>query len=139
MADYQTDLTLQPLQQGEGWRLGWNPSRGAFPGLVGAEDWAIELTDGEFRDFCRLSQQLIATLKTIAGELMAEEHICCEVESDRIWLEVEGFPQEYELRLMLLTGRRAEGRWAPIAVPSLLRALDGLAAQLLDDGSSGSL
>ena len=123
-------MSMETLQRGEGWRVGWDPGRGAFPGLVGAEDWAIELTDGEFRDFCRLSQQLAATLTTIAGELMAEERISCEVESDRIWLEAEGFPQAYELRLMILTGRRGEGRWDPEAVPGLIRSLEGLEAQL---------
>lgn len=119
-------LEMSPLQTGKGWRLGWDPSRGAFPALVGAEDWALELTEAEFLDFCRLSHQLASTLSSVAEGLMEEERISCEVESDRLWLEAEGFPQEYELRLMLLTGRRGEGRWSAIAVPPLLQALQTL-------------
>ncbi|MFZ9736951.1 MAG: DUF1818 family protein [Prochlorotrichaceae cyanobacterium] len=131
MSDPIATVDIAPLQRGEGWRLGWDPLRGTFPALVGTEDWALELTQAEFEDFCRLSQQLASTLGAMAAELMDEERICCEVESDRVWVEAEGFPQHYELRLMLLTGRRGEGQWSAIAVPPFLQALQTLAAQLL--------
>jgi hypothetical protein len=118
------------LNKGSGWRLGWNPQAGQFPGLLGADDWAIELTLEELADFCRLSQQLADTLGEMSAHLMAEERICCEVESDRLWLEVEGFPQSYELRVMLLLGRRGEGAWPATAVPGLMQAVYTLAPQL---------
>jgi hypothetical protein len=118
------------LQKGSGWRLGWNPEAQSFPGLVGAEDWAVELTQEELQDFCRLSQQLADTLQSMAGELMAEERISCEAESQWLWLEAEGFPQAYELRLMVLTGRRSEGTWLPQAVSPLMKAVKILVAQL---------
>jgi hypothetical protein len=110
------------LKSGDGWRLGWNPDATEFCGLVGGEHWAIELTQAELDDFCRLVHQLDGTMHQMAEELMAEERICCEVESDLIWLEAEGFPQQYELRLMVLSGRRGEGSWDAGAVPELMRA-----------------
>ncbi len=99
------------LKTGAGWRLGWNAEAPEFKGLVGGEDWAIELTEAEWNDFRRLSEQLHAALQQIAQELMDEERIACELESDRIWLEAEGFPSAYSLRLIVQTGRKAEGYW----------------------------
>ncbi|HEY9645011.1 MAG TPA: DUF1818 family protein [Chroococcidiopsis sp.] len=114
------------LKSGQGWRLGWDADAEIFRGLVGTDDWAIELTESELDDFCRLLAQLAQTMQTMSHELMDEEAITCEVESDRLWLEAEGFPHAYSLRLMLLTGRRGEGAWEAIAVPELI-----LAAQTL--------
>lgn len=99
------------LKTGTGWRLGWDAEAPEFKGLVGGDDWAIELTEDEWHDFCRLSDQLHETLQYIAQELMDEERIACELESDLIWLEAEGFPDAYSLRLIIQTGRRAEGYW----------------------------
>lgn len=114
------------LKQGRGWRLGWNPDAQEFPGLIGTEDWAIELTEAELNDFCRLALQLLQTMTQLSQELMEEEKISCEAESDRLWLEAEGYPHAYTLRFILLSGRRGEGSWQAIAVPSLLQAIQTL-------------
>lgn len=111
------------LRKGEGWRLGWNAIANDYPGLVGGNDWAIELTKAEFQDFCRFFLQLAATMQAMEQELMAEERIACEQESDRLWLEVEGFPTSYSLRLILQVGRRGEGNWSETIVPQLLQAV----------------
>ena len=111
------------IQQGEGWRLGVNPDASLYPGLVGTESWSLELTDIELKDFCRLTLQLADTMQAIAAELMDEERISCEAESENIWLEAEGFPDTYGLRLILLTGRRGEGEWSASAIPELLSAI----------------
>lgn len=110
------------LKQGKGWRLGWNPLAVEFQGLLGGEAWAIELTGAEFSDFCRLFQQLATTINQMAAELMAEEAIACEASSDLIWMEVSGYPQQYSLSFILLTGRRGEGHWPAAIVPELLQA-----------------
>lgn len=110
------------LKSGAGWRLGWNPNGVEFKGLVGTDDWAIELTEAEFEDFCRLLEQLATTMGQLAEQLMDEEKISCEAESERLWLEVEGYSHTYGLRLLLLSGRGCEGAWGPEAVPHLLRA-----------------
>jgi hypothetical protein len=122
------------LRSGDGWRLGWDENarcsadtqRVAFPGLVGGDEWAIELTAAELDDFCRLAAQLAETMGQMNQELMDEERICCEAESDLVWLEAEGFPHAYDLRLIVLTGRRGEGFWAAAAVPGLLQAMQVL-------------
>ena len=110
------------VKSGAGWRIGWNPNAGEFKGLVGADDWAIELTEAELNDFCRLSGQLVETISQLTSELMDEEKIACEAQSDLLWMEVEGYPHAYNLRLILNTGRCAEGNWAADAVPDLVQA-----------------
>ncbi|WP_026082716.1 DUF1818 family protein [Mastigocladopsis repens] len=110
------------IKSGLGWRIGWNPAAPEFKGLVGTEDWAIELTEAELNDFCRLLAQLADTMKQIATELMDEEKIACEAESDLLWMEVEGYPHAYSLRFILKTGRCAEGEWKDSAVLELLQA-----------------
>lgn len=114
------------VKSGPGWRIGWNPAAAEFKGLVGTEDWSIELTETEIADFCRLLSQLADTIAQLREELMDEEAIACEVESDRLWLEVQGYPDAYSLHFILLTGRRCEGCWSAVAVPELLQAARSL-------------
>ncbi len=110
------------LKTGIGWRIGWNPSAPQYQGLVGTGEWAIELTAAELDDFCRLLSQLADTMKQMASELMEEEKISLEAESDLLWMEVEGYPHSYCLRFILNSGRCAEGKWNADAVPGLLQA-----------------
>jgi hypothetical protein len=114
------------LKSGSGWRIGWNPDAPEFKGLVGTDDWAIELTEAEVNDFCRLLLQLADTMKQLASELMDEEKIACEAESDLLWMEIEGYPDTYSLRFILNTNRAAEGKWDASAVPHLLQAAASL-------------
>ncbi|NJO77317.1 MAG: DUF1818 family protein [Cyanobacteria bacterium RM1_2_2] len=117
---------VRQLKSGMGWRLGWNPDAEIFQGLVGTDSWAVELTKAELADFCRLVLQLAETMHAMQPELMEEERMGCETESDLVWLEVEGFPHAYRLRLILLTGRRTEAEWTETAVPGLLQAIQTL-------------
>ncbi|GAB4147643.1 MAG: hypothetical protein Fur0046_25950 [Cyanobacteria bacterium J069] len=114
------------LKRGPGWQIGWDDDAPEFAGLVGGDDWALELTAAELEDFCRLLGQLADTMSQVATELMAEERLTCELESDRLWLEVEGFPQSYSLRMIVLTGRRAEVGWSAAAVSGLVQAAQSL-------------
>jgi hypothetical protein len=111
------------IKQGPGWRIGWNEESVIYKGLVGSDDWAIELTETEFRDFCRLVVQLGETMELMQAELMDEETITCEVQSDLIWLEVVGFPSAYSLRLLVEQGRRCEGNWQESAVKAMTAAI----------------
>ncbi len=111
------------IKSGPGWRLGWHPEAPEFPGLVGGDDWAIELTAPELDDFCRLLVQLATTISQISSELMEEEKIACEAESDLVWLEVEGDPSAYHLHLIVNKGRRVEVTWPSIVVPELIQAI----------------
>jgi hypothetical protein len=114
------------FKSGEGWRIGWDPQAPEFQGLLGTDAWAIELTQAELDDFCRLALQLADTMRDMQAELMDEEAINLEAESDRLWLEVEGFPEAYSLRFILQSGRRAEGMWPADLVPALLGAMRSL-------------
>ncbi len=114
------------VKSGTGWRIGWNPNTNEFKGLVGGEDWAIELTEAELNDFCRLLEHLADTLNQMSAELMDEEKIACEAESDLIWMQVEGYPDAYSLQFILNTGRCAEGSWSAAAVPGLVQAVQVL-------------
>jgi len=111
------------VKSGSGWRIGWNPDAPQFKGLVGTEDWAIELTQAELNDFCRLLAQLADTMNHLAAELMDEEKIAAEAESDLLWMEVEGYAHTYTLCFILNTGRCAEGKWEAAAVPGLVQAM----------------
>jgi len=114
------------LKSGTGWQIGWDPAAEVFRGLVGTDDWALELTEAELSDFCRLVGQLADTMEQMQEQLMDQEAIACEVESDLVWLEAEGYPTAYSLHLILLNGRRGEGRWLAEAVPELLQAARSL-------------
>jgi hypothetical protein len=114
------------LKYGSGWRLGWNPKAAIYKGLIGGDDWAIELTEAEWQDLRRLLSQLTATMAAMATELMDEERIACEAESELLWLEAVGFPDHYSLRLILYQGRGCEGNWSANALPELLAAWDNL-------------
>ncbi len=116
----------QQLRQGKGWRLGWNPDAETFHGLVGGTVWAVELTGPEFEHFCRLSLQLAETLHQISDELMDEEAIACEASSELIWMEIRGYAHTYSMSFILLSGRRAEGEWHPLATAELMQAVQTL-------------
>lgn len=103
--------------------MGWDDEPQAFQALVGADDWAVELTQAEFETFCRLALQLSRTIEQMQSELMAEEAIACEAASDLIWVEMRGYPEAYQLSFILLTGRRAEGQWAIAATQEVLRVM----------------
>lgn len=114
------------VKSGPGWRIGYDAAAPEFQGLIGTDDWALELTAAELDAFCRLVTQLTATIAQISHELMEEETIACEVETDLVWLEAEGYPHAYSLHVILLTGRGGEGRWTSAVVPELVQAVQSL-------------
>jgi len=111
------------IKQGKGWRIGWKSSQTAYQGLLGGEDWAMELTIAEMEDFCRLLPQINQAVKDISCHLMDEESVVCEVESELLWLGAEGFPDNYSLRVILYQGRGCEGTWSADVIPQLLQAI----------------
>ncbi|PZU96808.1 MAG: DUF1818 domain-containing protein [Pseudanabaena sp.] len=114
------------LLSGEGWRIGFRSDADIYKGLVGTDSWAIELTEREFKDFCKLTTQLVETMQIMASELSDGEKICCTLETEDICLEVNGYPHVFNLHFQLLTGRRSEGLWDENAVPFLVEAIASL-------------
>ncbi len=110
-------------REGEGFRIGLDGEKGEFIGLVGTEDWAVELNRSEFSEFRRLALALAQTMDSMA--LMDQESLICELESEALWMEVAGFPKEYALRFILHQGRRCEGEWkSAIGFVRALEAMD---------------
>lgn len=118
------------LLEGEGWRLGWNSKVVQYPALVGGRDWAIELNEQEFADFCDFVEKLSAAMEGMAENLMPGERVSCEMESDCLWMEAEGFPSRFSLRAIVRQGRACEGNWGEGAVEPLRSAIRQLRYQL---------
>jgi hypothetical protein len=119
-----TDQNLpKQLLRGSGWRIGFRSDVDVYKGLVGADSWAIELTEREFKDFCKLALQLADTMRVMARELSDGEKICCTLETEDICLEVNGYPHGFNLHFQLLMERCCEGFWAEEAVPFLIEAI----------------
>jgi hypothetical protein len=114
------------LLSGEGWRLGHSPDAEIFVGLVGAENWAIELNRQEFQDFCGLSLQLTETMAAMQAELSEEETLTCSAQTDDIYMEASGLGDRFTIHLQLLNGRRGEGFWTSTAIVELLKAVEPL-------------
>ncbi|MDS3859792.1 DUF1818 family protein [Thermosynechococcaceae cyanobacterium BACA0444] len=112
------------IHQGAGWRLGWDQSEQEFQGLLGTDEWAVELTRSEMQDFSTLFQQLARQMTEMQAHLMPEETLACEAQTTRVWLEVAGNTQAYALRMILLIGRKVEGEWSVTATQALLAACD---------------
>ena len=123
MLNFTSQDTSKRLLNGEGWRIGFRSDVDLYKGLVGADSWAIELTEGEFKDFCKLASQLAETMQLMASELSDGEKICCTLETEELCLEVNGYPHAFNLHFQLLTGRRSEGFWYEGAVPFLIEAI----------------
>lgn len=111
------------IKSGTGWRLGRNRETSEHQGLLGGDNWACELTQAEWQDFCRLLEELSASMNQMADMLMSSEKITCEAQSDLLWMEVSGYPDAYSLHFILQAGRRCEGEWPPSAVPDLIREI----------------
>ncbi|NJK60551.1 MAG: DUF1818 family protein [Oscillatoriales cyanobacterium SM2_1_8] len=79
------------LRQGVGWRCGWEAAPAGWRGLIGAESWAFELSEGELQDLARGLPGLVATMAAMADELADGEELTCEALGDRLQLSATGF------------------------------------------------
>ena len=111
------------VKRGTGWQIGWKPDSTQFKGLVGSDDWSVELTELELEHFCHLLTQLVETIRTLTSELMDEEKITCEAETDLVWMEVEGYAHLYNMRFILTNGRSVQGYLGAHAVQELVKAV----------------
>jgi Domain of unknown function (DUF1818) len=111
------------LLSGKGWRIGWFPRADPFSGLVGGDNWAIELTQPELEEFCSLCLQLVDSAQQAQSELSEQESLTCSAETENICLEMSGYPGDFKLSLQLQTGRRAEGIWDNDSLSELVEAI----------------
>lgn len=113
-------------REGEGWRLGFDPSRQPFSVLIGGAGWAAELTAAEAAGLRHGLARLVRQHAELCDQLMAEEEIELELESGPWWVALEGDRLSWSLRLILTpqAGQRAlELSWGPAASAALAQAL----------------
>ena len=120
------------LQEGPGWRLAQDLSRGEFSILVGGEGWAFELTEPEWKDFVGLLSTLESQHCALKDQLMAEEAIELELDRGVWWGCLAGDCQSWSLAIVLTPqkGRGVEGFWpasTAAAVAAAVRTLGCLA------------
>lgn len=118
------------LYSGRGWRIGWLPDAYPFQGLVGGDNWAFELTRQELKEFCQIGIQLIESMQAMAFELSEAEKLTCTAETENIWLEASGYPDNFNLRLQILTGRRGEGMWTHKSLMDMMAAITAIALEM---------
>ena len=112
-------------QEGDGWRVSHDPSRGEFCVLVGGERWAFELTEPEWRDLVDLVATLEQQHRGLVDQLMPEELIELELDRGVWWGCLRGDRNLWELRILLtpLEGRAAQGEWPAPAAAAAVAAL----------------
>ena len=102
-------------KEGPGWRLIRDSSRDNFSTLIGGESWAIELNQFEWKTLVKVVIDLSDQYKNIKDQLMGDEDITLELESDP-WLAIlKGDQNGWKLKLILDSSdslnRGAEVSW----------------------------
>ena len=88
-------------EEGPGWRLARDPSRGRFPVMIAGESWAIELTEDEWNSLIPLIKDLIDQHQQLENQLMPEEGLELELERQGWWCCLEGDRNSWTLKLIL--------------------------------------
>ena len=102
-------------KEGRGWRIIRDSARGNFSTLIGGESWAIELTQSEWESLVKVVIDLSNQYHNIKDQLMGEENITLELESNP-WLAIlKGDQYGWTLKLILDStdsfNRGAEVSW----------------------------
>jgi len=102
-------------KEGPGWRIIRDSSRDNFSTLIGGESWAIELNQFEWKTLVKVVIDLSDQYKNIKEQLMGDEDITLELESDP-WLAIlKGDQNGWKLKLILDSSdslnRGAEVSW----------------------------
>ena len=88
-------------KEGPGWRIIRDLSRDNFSTLIGGETWAIELNQSEWKNLVNVVIDLSDQYKNIKDQLMGDEDITLELESDP-WLAIlKGDQKGWKLKLIL--------------------------------------
>ena len=114
------------IQQGPGWRFGFDPSRHPYAVLIGGEGWASELRQQEAAALHQAAQRLHQQWLAIRDQLMPEEEISLDTECGALWVELDGTATGVALRFVLqppAAERALEGRWSGPATEALIAVL----------------
>ena len=103
-------------QEENNWRLLRNPNKGKYSFLIGVSHWSIELQEHEFNSLYNLLNKLINEMLLIQNQLMEEELINLEIENLPWYIELEGFKNNWSLRIIFESNentRSFEMYWPP--------------------------
>ncbi|WP_017326117.1 DUF1818 family protein [Synechococcus sp. PCC 7336] len=126
MSQFFSQLHDTTFLSGAGWRVGWQPQRGEFCALVGADTWALELTQSEWQALGRALRAIQMAIAAARETLMEAESVTIEQQTQELTLIATGIPPQLDLYLQLHRRRGAEGFWRSEAVPSLVAAVEQL-------------
>ncbi len=113
--------------EGPGWRLSRDLTRGKFPILIGGEDWAFELTEDEWSGLVVIIFELQRQHQQLQAQMMSEECISLEFERERWWGCLEGDRNNWSLQFVLQEKdsgiRGIEARWPQSSAKSIAEAV----------------
>ena len=121
------------VDEGCGWRLGFDPDRQPFTVLIGGAAWAVDLTAQEAMALATGVARLRRQHEQIADQLMDQEDLELDWERDNLWVGLTLHRGRWSLRFVLegTAGRRSvEGGWDDAASPALALALEAMTSQL---------
>ena len=102
-------------KEGQGWRIIRDSSRDNFSTLIGGESWAIELNQFEWETLVKVVIDLSDQYKDIKDQLMGDEDITLELESNPWVAILKGDQYGWNLSLVLsasgFCNRGAEVYW----------------------------
>ena len=114
-------------KEGPGWRIIRDSSRDNFSSLIGGESWAIELNQHEWETLVKVVIDLSDQYKAIQDQLMGDEDITIELESNP-WLAIlKGDQHGWKIKLILDSNdslnRGAEVSWPRDVTAHLTNAM----------------
>ena len=114
-------------KEGQGWRIIRDSSRTNFSTLIGGESWAIELNQHEWDTLVKAVNNLSDQYQDIKVQLMEDEDITLEMESNP-WLAIlKGDKHGWNLKLILNSSdsliRGAEVYWPSNVTCQLVNAM----------------
>ncbi len=114
-------------KEGQGWRIIRDSSRTNFSTLIGGESWAIELNQHEWNTLVKAVNNLSDQYQDIKVQLMDDEDITLEMESNP-WLAIlKGDKNGWNLKLILNSSdsliRGAEVYWPSNVTCQLANAM----------------
>ena len=114
-------------EEGNGWRVAWDPSRLQFPVLLGGEGWAFELTDAEWKSLAKLILDLLDEHRQITSQLMEQESVSLEIEREFFWGCLQGDKDQWSLRLILTSEsnhfRGVEAYWPNLIAKDFVNSM----------------
>ncbi len=105
---------------------------------LGCDTWTIEFSPEEWQQFVQQFKTLAQAWQSIQEELMPEEALTLDSESETIRLRAEGQAEQWGLWLQIRGGRKVEGYLGPPLVIDLLRQIgDSALADASIEGNNG--